>query len=190
MNDYHCLQKQRYAIGDYILTPIRKGDIQFIKDWRNEQIDVLRQKKQLTEHDQINYYENIIKKTFGEKEPSQILFSFLLKGKCIGYGGLVHIDWKTKSAEVSFLTETLRSRDTKLYSNDFTIFLEIILQLTFNQIKFKQLVSETYDIRPKTIEILKNFGFKQKSRLKEHVLINGTYIDSLIYVYLKSDFKE
>ena len=60
MNMYHCLQKQRYAIGDYILIPIRKEDIQSIKDWRNEQIDVLRQKKPLTEHDQINYYENKI----------------------------------------------------------------------------------------------------------------------------------
>ena len=65
----------------------------FLK-WRNEQIIHLRQKKLLTKSDQDNYFNNVLRKTFDEMLPNQILFSFYHKDKFVGYGGLVHIDWK------------------------------------------------------------------------------------------------
>ena len=35
-----------------------------------------------------------------------VLFNYLHNGKCIGYGGLVHINWIDKNAEVSFIMDT------------------------------------------------------------------------------------
>ena len=181
MNKYNCLDIQKFSFEDYILIPIRQEDIQDIRKWRNAQIDVLRQKKPISKKEQEEYYENIIKKKFLKNKPEQIIFSFLLKNKCIGYGGFVHIDWKQKSAELSFLNETSRSKNLELYFKDFSKFLRIISKIAFNHIKFKKLITETYNIRPKTIEILKDFGFKNKDTLKNHVKINGNLIDSLIF---------
>ena len=75
-------------------------------NWRNEQIDYLRQTNHLTKQDQDNYFNKIIFKQFNHQKPSQILFSFYNKNKLIGYGGLVHINWAHKNAEISFLLKT------------------------------------------------------------------------------------
>ncbi len=182
MNKYNCLDIQKFSFEDYILIPIRQEDIQDIRKWRNAQIDVLRQKKPISEKEQEEYYENIIKKNFLKNKPEQIIFSFLLKSKCIGYGGLVHIDWEQKSAELSFLNETSRAKNLDLYFKDFSKFLKIIFKIVFDNMKINQIVTETYNIRPKTIEILKSFGFKKKTTLKNHIKINGKLIDSLIFI--------
>lgn len=188
MNTYQCLVKQRHYTGNYELIPIREEDIQLIKNWRNSQIDVLRQKYLLTEKEQINYYKNVIRKTFDQKNPEQILFSFLFEKKCIGYGGLVHIDWESKKAEVSFLMETERTKDQNLVREDFRIFLKILFEIAFNELKFNRLVTETFDIRSLIVEILERSGFKQEGRLRENVIIKGSYVDSLIHSYFRKDF--
>ena len=181
MNKYNCLDVQKFSFEDYVLIPIRHEDIQSIRKWRNAQIDVLRQNKPISENEQKKYYERIIEKNFHENKPEQIIFSFLLKNECIGYGGFVHIDWEKESAELSFLNETSRSKNLDLYFKDFSKFLKIISKIAFEHIKFKKLVTETYNIRPKTIEILQKFGFKNKGNLKNHIKINGKLIDSLIF---------
>jgi RimJ/RimL family protein N-acetyltransferase len=181
MNKYKCLDIQKFTLEDYVLIPIRQEDIESIRKWRNAQIDILRQNKPISKNEQEEYYEKKLKKNFYEDKPEQIIFSFLLKNECIGYGGFVHIDWKQKSAELSFLNETGRSKKMDLYFKDFSKFLIIISKIAFNHIKFKKLVTETYNIRPKTIQILKDFGFKNKDTLKNHVKINGDLIDSLIF---------
>jgi len=182
MNKYKCLDIQKFTLEDYVLIPIRQEDIQSIRKWRNAQIDVLRQNKPISENEQEKYYEEIMKKNFLKNNPEQILFSFLLKSKCIGYGGLVHIDWEQKSAELSFLNETSRAKNLDLYFKDFSKFLKIIFKIVFDNMKINQIVTETYNIRPKTIEILKSFGFKKKTTLKNHIKINGKLIDSLIFI--------
>ena len=181
MNKYNCLDIEKFSLNDYTLIPIRQEDIQSIRNWRNQQMDVLRQKKPISENEQEQYYKKTIKKDFYENEPEQILFSFLLKNKCIGYGGLVHIDWERKIAELSFLNETSRAKNLELYFEDFSKFLKIIFKIVFYNLKFNELVTETYNIRPKTIEILEMFGFKKKNTLKNHVKIDGKLIDSLIF---------
>src|SRR5690554_7644655 len=103
MNYYKVLSKQVYTAGNYSLVPIRMEDRFDIMKWRNEQIYHLRQSKPLTLEDQNHYFNNIVTKLFGQEQPTQILFSCLEGDRCIGYGGLVHINWLDKNAEVSFI---------------------------------------------------------------------------------------
>ena len=66
MNSYNCIPIQKLELNDYSIVPIRYIDIQEIRRWRNEQIDVLRQEKIITPEQQTQYYESIIKKSFSE----------------------------------------------------------------------------------------------------------------------------
>jgi hypothetical protein len=50
-------------------------------------------------------------KLFEQQQPSQLLFSFLENDKCIGYGGLVHINWIDSNAEISFIMNTQLEKD-------------------------------------------------------------------------------
>jgi hypothetical protein len=106
MNSYKALNKQVFAIDEYSIVPIRFEDRYDIMIWRNEQMYHLRQNKHLTHQEQDIYFENVISKLFKTDEPDQILFSFLKNDVCIGYGGLVHINWVDKNAEISFIMGT------------------------------------------------------------------------------------
>jgi len=110
-----------------------------------------------------------------------ILFSFLLDKTCIGYGGLVHINWNSRSTEISFLNTTSRSKSKIIYQKDFSIFLKLIFNVIFNDLKFNKITTETYDIRPWTIKILEKSGFKIDKILKKHVIIDGKPYNSILH---------
>jgi RimJ/RimL family protein N-acetyltransferase len=178
---FRSLRVQRFTLGEYALVPLRWDDVMNIKDWRNQQMNVLRQSQVLTEEDQRNYYEQKIKPTFEAEEPRQLLFSYLYQEICIGYGGLTNIDWQGKRAEVSFLLATERITNPNMYANEFKCFLQLLKEITFSHLGFHRLFTETYDIRPVHISTLEEEGFLFEGRMREHVLINGIYIDSLIH---------
>jgi len=185
-NQYICLKNNYCSINEYSITPIRESDMEPIRQWRNEQIDVLRQKDPISKKEQKLYYEREIKPLYEKEQPSQILFSYLLKGNLIGYGGLTNIDWHLKRAELSFLVNTKRTIDKDVYEKDFSIFLQLIKNVAFNNLSFDTIFTETYNIRPLHIKILEKNGFKLEQILKNHVLINGKYVDSLIHICFRS----
>ena len=182
--EYSFLQNNRYCLNEYCLVPLREQDVELIRKWRNDQIRVLRQKKPLTEKEQHNYFSQVILKSFSEDKPKCVLFSFLFKNNCIGYGGFVNINWNIKSAELSFLLDTKHAQKAKIYQKEFSIFLELILGLNTEEIKFEVIATETYDIRPLHIKILEDSGFKYIKRtrnLKKN--IDGKIVDSLFHEY-------
>ena len=178
---YACLHQQEFTEEPYRMEPLRYEDIFLIKKWRNEQIDILRQKIFLTDAMQMAYFENVIQPSFALDQPDQILFSYFKEGKLIGYGGMVHIDWKAKQGEVSFLVETGRAKKTPVYQADFGSFLKLIKTVAFQDLGFKRLFTITYDIRPLHISILETSGFIAETRLKNEMDIKDKLVDVLIH---------
>ena len=105
-NKYKCLTKSCLISGKFLLTHIKVAHRYKIMKWRNEQLYHLRQEKILTREDQDIYFETIIKKQFNQSQPDQILFSLYYDKKFVAYGGLVHINWIDKNAEVSLVINT------------------------------------------------------------------------------------
>ena len=187
---YSFLSGKKYCSNKYSLVPLRERDVESIRKWRNEQIDILRQNKPLTKDEQSKYYHQVIKKSFYEKKPKIILFSFLIKNACIGYGGFVHIDWDSKKAELSFILDTNRTKEPRIYKKEFSIFLKIILNIGFKQILFHKIFTETFDIRPNTILVLEKAGFVLENRLSSKNYISGSHVDSLFHRILISEYVE
>ena len=182
---YSFLKFNDYSFENYTLLPLRYEDISKIKKWRNDQISVLRQNKILTDADQENYYQELVEKSFFNPKPNEILFSFLLDDTCIGYGGMVHVDWDKKTAEISFITETKRANLNEIYQNDFTAFTTILFRISFSELLFNKLTTETYGIRTNTLRILDQLGFQLKKIDKKKILINNEMYDSFHHEYLK-----
>src|SRR5687767_9766743 len=84
---------------DYAIVAIRREDMLPIMEWRNAQLEVLRQKEPLTETRQLAYWENVVAPGFSQAEPTQILLTYFHRGHAIGYGGFVHISWPDRRAE-------------------------------------------------------------------------------------------
>jgi RimJ/RimL family protein N-acetyltransferase len=183
MNKYLCLTQQEFIFKKYKIIPIRYEDRLDIMNWRNEQIFHLRQTKKLTKKDQDFYFRNIINKLFENEKPEQILFSFLHDDNCIGYGGLVHINWINKNAEISFIMDTRLEKDNFKYY--WQIFLLLIEKVAFNELDLKKIYTYAYDIRPHLFEILNHCGFKNEAILRNHVFIDGEYKNVLIHSKFK-----
>jgi RimJ/RimL family protein N-acetyltransferase len=179
MNLYKVLNKQTYTIENFAIVPIRFEDRMSILKWRNEQIYHLRQDKPLTEEDQDIYFKTVVNRLFDEEYPNQILFSYIQNDVCIGYGGLVHINWIDKNAEVSFIMNTELEQDN--FSKHWTIFLELIEQVAFKDLNLHKLFTYAFDLRPHIYEIIENAGFVKEATLNDHCLFDGEYKDVIMH---------
>jgi len=179
MNSYKILNKQVYSSGEYSLVPIRMEDSFAIMQWRNEQIYHLRQAKLLTETDQNNYFDNVIAKLFEQEQPEQILFSYLEDGKCIGYGGLVHINWIDKNAEISFIIDTRLEKD--FFHKYWGIYLDLIEQVAFAELNLHKIYTYAFDLRPHLYKALEEKKYQKEAVLKEHCYFNGEFKDVIIH---------
>lgn len=186
---YRCLSERRYAQSSYIIMPIRWHDIYPIRRWRNAQLNVLRQTEPLEITDQEAYFKNVVQPEMHKEKPEQILFSFLDNRDLVGYGGLVNISWPNRRAEISFLSDPQRAK-TSSYRKDFSTFLTLMSKVG-NDLLLHRLYLETYEFRHQHISIIDASGFELEGRLRDHVVVDGAFIDSLIHGrLLDSQFDE
>ena len=176
---YKILSQQKFSKDQYSIEPIRFEDKFDILKWRNEQMYHLRQPEPLTEQDQINYFSNVVAKIFDKEKPEQILFSYLENGKCIGYGGLVHINWIDKNAEISFIMDT--SLEKEYFDFHWKTYLRLIEEVAFKELKFHKIFTYAFNLRPHLYEVLENSQFLKEAVLKEHCFFEGKFIDVIIH---------
>ncbi len=179
MASYQCLNKQVYSLGDYTIVPLRYEDRFSIMKWRNEQIYHLRQARPLTEEDQQRYFDQVVSRLFEAKQPDQILFSYLEKGECIGYGGLVHINWIDRHAEISFIMDTRLEKEH--FARHWSNWLTLVKELAFSELRLHKIFTYAFDLRPHLYPVLEANGFTREATLKEHCLFEGQYKDVIIH---------
>ena len=184
MNNYKVLHNQIFSYGEYQLVPIRYEDRYDIMKWRNEQIFHLRQSEPLTKESQDSYFNEVVSKLFIQDNPNQILFSFLKEDKCIGYGGLVHINWIDKNAEISFIMDT--KLEDIYFEKYWTIYLDLIEKLAFQELKIHKLYVYAFDLRPHLYKVLKKNDYYLDAILKEHCYFNNRYLDVVIHSKIDS----
>ena len=176
---YTCLKNNIHKDKDFSIVPLRSEDRYLIMEWRNEQMYHLRQNAPLSKELQDKYFDNVVEKHFEQINPSQILFSFLENDFCIGYGGLVHINWIDKNAEISFImkTELEKERFTELWS----VFLSLIETVAFKELKMHKLYVYAFDIRPHLYSTLSKNNYFMDATLSEHCLYGNSFIDVIIH---------
>jgi RimJ/RimL family protein N-acetyltransferase len=178
MREYKCLSKQTYSFNEYRIVPIRDEDRYYIMQWRNEQIYHLRQSKPLDKESQDNYFNNVISKLFEKENPEQILFSYLKNGIFMGYGGLVHINWIDKNAELSFIMNTNEESKFNLHWSNFLTLIEFP---AFEDLKIHKIYTFAFDIRPQLYLVLEQKGFYKEATFKEHCFFNKKFIDVIVH---------
>ena len=179
MNYYKGLGKQVLRHGEFSLVPIRMEDRFTIMKWRNEQIYHLRQSKPLTEEDQNRYFNEVVADLFNQEFPTDILFSYLEGEKCIGYGGLVHINWTDKNAEISFIMETALEED--FFEFHWKMYLKMIENVAFDELGLHKVFTYAFDIRPHLYPVLERSGYRKEAVLRDHCLFEGNFKDVVIH---------
>ena len=181
MPAYRILRLNDYRHGCYRLLPIRPDDREAIRQWRNAQLDILRQAEPLSAEAQNRYFREVVAPLFEAEQPGQLLFSLLLDEELIGYGGLVHIDWLAGRAEISFLLETDRNAQITTFQTDFAAYLHLLRQVAFDDLSLRKINTEAYDVRPYLMAVLEAEGFAEEARLPRHVQVAGQLVDTVFH---------
>lgn len=179
MRSYKALNKNEFQQNEFSIVPIRDKDKFDIMNWRNDQIFHLRQKEKLNKNSQEKYFKETVSNLFKINFPSQILFSFLKNDVCVGYGGLVHINWKDKQAEVSFIMNT--ELEPLFFNEYWTVFLQLIENVGFGELNLNKIFTYAFDVRPNLYLVLRSSGFKEEARLKKHSIFNDFFVDVVIH---------
>jgi RimJ/RimL family protein N-acetyltransferase len=187
MRHYRCLPHDPLTDGAFSLTTLQDGHIEPVRNWRNAQLRVLRQKAPISAEQQKNYYDAQIWSTLDAPQPANLLLGFLENGELVGYGGLVHISWDDLRAEVSFLMDPRYVEDAGDYGRFFSGFLSLIKRLGFEDLKLNRLHVETFAFRTAHIETLEKNGFIYEGTMRQHIQIEGQAVDSLIHGCLKHE---
>lgn len=176
---YKCIQKHTFSDGPYSLSPIRDEDKYVIMQIRNEQMYHLRQSRPLTEADQERYFTEVIAALFDVEQPSQLLFSFFDNTEFVGYGGLVHIDWINRNAEISFVMKT--ELEEVHFETYWCAYLNLLEQIAFGEAGLHKIFTYAYDIRPHLYPALEKSGFQREAVLSDHCFFDGAFRDVVIH---------
>jgi hypothetical protein len=150
-----------YSSGDFCLVPIRVQDIESIRIWRNSQLEVLRQTSQISPEQQSHYFSEYFANTATSAKPASVLYSLTLRnGNLAAYGGLVHVNWASGTAELSFLASKEIADVQPLYDKVFGAFLELIEKVAFIDLGLKLLFTETFPFRVGHMRILESYGYQ------------------------------
>jgi len=176
---YLRLPNLEQNLNVFSFCPIRYEDRETIREWRNCQTSVLRQNVAITSEEQETYFKSVILPDFFSLEPKQILVGMRSNKTLIAYGGLVHIDWLNRHAELSFLTSgQMAATNYKFIFHQFISFAKLISK---NDLNLHKLVTETFAFRTQEIQILEQNGFAREGQLNDQYLKGDTFINSILH---------
>ena len=184
--------KVKGAIGHYnqkYLFPLSYNDLSTIKDWRNSQMEVLRQWKPLTDANQERWYQIV------SEDQHLVIFSVMEYSdlnhlQLIGYCGITNIDYINQRGEISFLVDPNRACNPDLYRTDFSAVLYLLCQYGFDELNFHKIFTETFAFRKDHIRILTEFGFRNDGIMREHQYTKGRYWNSIIHSIIRNEWKK
>lgn len=184
----YCVMPRPVLSGQRITArAVEPEDIEPIRQWRNDQIDVLRQSRPIEPDEQLAYFERAIWPQKASSEPANILLSMFVGGRLVGYGGLVHIAWDYRRAELSFLLDPVVTRTEEDVADLFLDWVRLMQQFSFDHLGLTRLTTETYAMRRLHIRILEQAGFLREGLLRQHVRVGGRPMDALVHGCLASD---
>ncbi|VVN09619.1 hypothetical protein PS662_03782 [Pseudomonas fluorescens] len=186
---YRVMPTPTLSDGVLDVRAVQPADIEAIRQWRNAQMDVLRQTAPISPEQQARYFAEHVWPQVDSPEPSQVLVALERAGALIGYGGLVHISWPNRRAEISFLLTPDLEQNTDELIALFSRFLDLMKRLAFDDLGLRRLCTETFAHRSRHIATLEASGFSCEGRLREHVLVDGEPTDAFAHGLLAVEWK-
>jgi len=178
---YACMTEARVSDGALSVAAVQPRHIEAIRQWRNAQMDVLRQAKEIAPQEQADYFARHIWPDKAKAEPANLLLIIEAEGEPVGYGGLVHLAWAHRRGEISFLVKPDIAADLPAYQRCFRGFLGLAERIAFGQLGLHRLFTETYAIRTDHMAVLEAAGFVREGAMRHHVWIDGRPVDSILH---------
>lgn len=104
--------------------------------------------------------------------------------KLIGDLGIHFLDLDKKQAEIGITLD--KNYHKRGYATEA---LKETINYLFNQLNKRRIVVSIDPRNTKSIGLIKRLGFRKEAHFKESILINGEWVDDLVYAILKDEWK-
>ena len=158
-------------------------DIQKVRRWRNEQLEMLRTSFPLTEEMQEDFYKNVI----CNRNSNSKFWGIWTGSEFIGICGLENIQWENRNSEISLLLNP----EYPLNKHGKEV-LKLLLYEGFMNMNLENIYTEVYDCH-KELSFWYDMIKKYKcmfSALPNRKYYNGKYHNSTYINFNKEDFNE
>lgn len=164
------------------LKRVEKKDLEQLRLWRNEPDlrKYFREHKDITETDQLNWYESKVL-----NDPNQYNFSIFAKDKLIGHCGLYYVDWINRSAEFGIYVGDRDYRNGGYGSES----LRALVKFGFEDLNLNKIWCEVYS-NNESIHVYKHLGFVYEGTLRDAYFNEGRYWDSHMLSLLRKEYEE
>jgi hypothetical protein len=157
---------------------LEREDLSQLRDWRNSPAirSRTREFKPLNMADQ--------EKWFSSYNNSNIMFAIEKKGKLIGVCGLTHLDWKNRSAELSWYIGDGNYKAKGLGRH----IIYLLCSYAFDEIGLWRFWGEVYEIDDKLVPMYKALGFKIDGVVRDTYWDNGQWYPSAFISILNTEW--
>lgn len=161
---------------------VEQEDLTLLRDWRNQERlrKLFREYRLLNMVNQLSWFEKI------STSRSDDMFMVLVDEQPVGICGLTHINWKDRSAEVSYhLGKTSNPAADVAVGLDVYSFLK---KKGFKEYNLHRLQGEAFSFNEGGVKLALKSGFKQEAVLRKTVFWDGKYWDSVIVGMLVEEY--
>lgn len=165
------------------LGTISRDSIRWMQDQRNNPVlrQYFREWKDISSYQQNKWYESL----GNNSNDNHVYFQMLIENTLVGCCGLLYIDWRLRSAELSFfVARGFGSRDFKEKA------LTMLLDYGFNQMRLHKVWAEVYDTNPDINLYREVCKFTDDGISRHSYLQNGNYRNSVIMSVLENEWRE
>jgi RimJ/RimL family protein N-acetyltransferase len=161
-----------------MLRAIEDRHLEQLREWRNELKQYFREYRELTQYDQAKWYEEVL------TDHTKAMFEIVEQAELVGCCGLVNIDWKNRSAEISLYVSG-NYVDDKIAPAA----LKDLMAYGFNDCGLHRLWVEVFDYDDKKARLLESAKFKEEGILAGTYFKLGKFHDSVIYSFLEDAWR-
>ncbi len=141
------------------LKPIIKSDLVLLRDWRNS-MEIFPYNTQFFLLN-LKIQNDWFKKLHIDK--SRKMFMLIYEEKKIGVGGLIHIDYKNKNADIAIIIG-----DKKFHGRGIgSVTLDKILQYGFKKLNLHRISAEVIEYNISSIRLFEKFNFKLEATFRD-----------------------
>lgn len=161
---------------------IEQEDLVLLRDWRNQE----RVRKNCREYrllnmiNQSNWFEKISTSKLDD------MFLVVVDDDPVGVCGLTHIDWKNRSAEISYYLG--KPIDPAIDVATGLEVYEFLKKKGFGEYNLNRLWGEAFSFNKGGIDLALKCGFKEERVMRQTVFWDGRYWDSIMVSMLAEEY--